>query len=62
MLSKVVVLFLLAMVLVAMVGKVIFPGALDRQVKRRLTLRRPAACLRCGRPKIGRTCDCDKKG
>jgi len=61
-LSKIVILFLLAMVLVAMVGKVLFPGALDRQVKRRLTQRRPTPCPRCGRPKIGRSCDCDKKG
>jgi len=62
MLIKAALLFLLAMVVLGMVGNLLFPGALRRQVKRRLTPGRPAACVRCGRPMIGQSCDCDKKG
>jgi len=62
MLVKLMLVFLLAMVLIAMLGSLLFPGRLGRQVKRRLTPRRVAACPRCGRPQIGRTCDCGKKG
>ena len=46
MLVKVVVLFLLAMAVLAMVGNLLFPGTL----KRRLL---PGRCPKCGRPKIG---------
>lgn len=60
MLIKVVLLFLLAMVALAMVGNLLFPGAIGRQVKRRLPQSR--RCGKCGRPMIGRNCDCDKKG
>lgn len=56
MLVKIILVFLLAMVLVGMVGKVLFPD--------RFRLKRPAAvarCPSCGRPRIGRTCDCGGK-
>jgi hypothetical protein len=62
MLFKLMILFLLAMVAVAMIGSWLFPGALGRQIRRRLTQRKPAACTRCGRPMIGRTCACGGKG
>ena len=62
MLVKLMLLFLLAMVVVAMLGNLLFPGAIGRQVRRRLTSRRAASCSRCGRPMIGRSCDCGKKG
>jgi hypothetical protein len=53
MLLKIILVFLLAMVLVGMVGKLLFPD--------RFRLRRPTAaarCKACGRPLIGRSCDC----
>jgi hypothetical protein len=53
MLFKIILVFLLAMVLVGMVGKVLFPTALDRARRRK-----PQACAKCGRPLIGRSCDC----
>lgn len=60
MLLKIILIFLLAMVLVGMVGKLLFPSALDRmKAKARL---RPATCKACGRYVIGKTCDCGKKG
>lgn len=62
MLIKGVVLFLLAMVVIGMVGNVLYPGALRRGVKRRLTTGRPATCSRCGRPMVGQTCGCGRKG
>lgn len=61
MLFKIIIVFLLAMVLVGMVGKVLFPGKLDRltQIRRR-ALKAPV-CPSCGRYMIGRTgCDCGK--
>lgn len=61
-LVKIMIVFLLAMVGIAMVGNLLFPGALTRQVKRRLTARRTGACSRCGRPMIGKSCACGKKG
>jgi len=62
MLVKVMLVFLAAMVGIALLGNVLFPGALGRQVKRRLTRRKPASCSRCGRPMIGQSCDCGKRG
>lgn len=54
MLSKIVLVFLLGMVVLAMVGKWIFPD------KGRKTLAKPAKCPRCGRYVIGKgSCDCD---
>lgn len=57
MLFKIILIFLLAMVLVGMVGKVLFPTALDR-AKRRKPLLRAQTCKDCGKPLIGKTCDC----
>ena len=61
MLFKIIIVFLLAMVLVGMVGKVLFPGKLDRltQIRRR-GLKAPV-CPTCGRYIIGQSgCDCGK--
>ena len=57
MLFKIILIFLLAMVLVGMVGKVVFPTALDR-VKRRKPLAKAQTCKDCGRPMIGKSCGC----
>lgn len=57
---KATILFLLLMVLIGMVGNWLYPGALRGQVKRRLTGASKAACSRCGRPVIGKSCDCRK--
>ena len=59
MLVKIVLLFLAAMALVAMIGNLMFPGAARRMVRRQL----PGAkmCPRCGKPQIGRApCSCRK--
>jgi hypothetical protein len=55
MLFKTALIFLLAMVLVGMIGRLLFPDAV-----RRLTSRRaPAPCPSCGRYQIGRgDCPC----
>jgi hypothetical protein len=59
MLLKTILVFLGVMVLVAMVGKALFPGAIGRITARR---GKPATCPRCGRPQIGRAgCDCGRK-
>ncbi len=57
MLWKIIIVFLCAMVLVGMIGKVLFPDA--RMLRGR---KAPAAkCRSCGRPQIGRApCDCRK--
>jgi len=55
MLVKIIIVFLLAMVLVGMVGKVLFPGALPR------VMRRAPICKDCGRHIVGKTCDCKKR-
>jgi len=62
MLFKIMLVFLVAMVGIGMVGNVLFPGALSRQVRSRLAGRKATTCPACGRHKIGRTCDCSKKG
>lgn len=53
-LVKIIIVFLLAMVLVGMIGKVMFPGAMPR------VLRRAPVCKACGRHIIGKSCDCKK--
>jgi hypothetical protein len=53
-LVKIIIVFLLAMVLVGMIGKVLFPGAAKRM------LRRAPVCKSCGRHVIGKTCACRK--
>lgn len=56
MLVKTVFIFLLAMVLVGLVGKALFPGAMGR-----LGRARPATCPQCRRPQIGPgPCPCGK--
>ena len=57
MLFKIILIFLLAMVLVGMVGKVLFPNAFDR-AKRRGKIRGVVLCNDCGQPLIGKNCGC----
>ncbi len=61
MMVKAVILFLLGMVVIGMIGKVLFPGAIGRAVRKRIG---PVpTCGRCGRYVIGsKGCDCGKKG
>lgn len=59
MLYKVIILFLGAMVIVALVGRVLFPGALPRVMRKRT---KSPVCKQCGRYLIGtKTCDCGGK-
>ncbi len=59
MLVKVIILFMVAMVVVALVGRVLFPTALPRVMRKREV---PPVCAKCGRYLIGRkTCDCGGK-
>ncbi|HLQ17751.1 MAG TPA: hypothetical protein VK146_02130 [Tabrizicola sp.] len=59
MLFKIIFIFLLAMVLVALVGRVLFPSALPRAMRKRQD---PPRCGKCGRYLIGtKTCDCGGK-
>lgn len=60
MLIKLVVVFLGAMAVLALLGNLLFPGALMRGVKKRLTGAKPATCGRCGRYVLGKGCDCKK--
>jgi hypothetical protein len=59
MLVKVIFLFLAAMVLVALVGRALFPSALPRILRKRQD---PPRCGKCGRYLIGqKTCACGGK-
>lgn len=59
MLFKIIIVFLGAMVLVAMIGRVLFPTALPRVMRKSSGAPR---CARCDRPLIGQqTCDCRGK-
>ncbi|NJM82137.1 MAG: hypothetical protein HC844_06275 [Tabrizicola sp.] len=59
MLLKIILVFLGAMVLLGMIGKALFPGAMPRITRRR----KAAVCADCGRPIVGRgACDCGGKG
>jgi hypothetical protein len=59
MLVKVILLFLLAMVLVALIGRAFFPSSLPRVMQKRSG---PPRCAKCGRYLIGtKTCDCGGK-
>lgn len=59
MLFKVILVFLGAMVLVALIGRALFPGALPRMMRKR---QGPPVCGKCGRYLIGRKgCDCGGK-
>ena len=56
MLFKIILLFLLAMFLVAIIGRALFPSALPRVLRKRKGAPR---CGKCGRYLIGRGgCDC----
>lgn len=58
MLFKIILVFLLGMVLIGMVGKALFPGALTGAMRRKGL--KPPVCGRCGRYVIGKTCACKK--
>lgn len=56
MLLKTIIVFLGAMVLIALVGRALFPSALPKALRKR---QGPQRCAKCDRPLIGnRTCDC----
>lgn len=59
MLFKVIFVFLLAMVLIALVGRAFFPSALPRAMRRSVGVK---TCPKCKRPLVGnRPCDCGGK-
>ena len=59
MLVKTILVFLGLMVLVALIGRALFPSALPRALRKD---RKPPVCAKCGRYLIGRkTCDCGGK-
>lgn len=59
MLTKIIFVFLLAMVLIALIGRALFPGALPKVLRKKSS---PPVCGKCGRYLIGRkTCDCGGK-
>jgi hypothetical protein len=59
MLLKIIIVFLGGMVLVAMIGRALFPSALPRVLRRG---KKPPVCKSCGRYLIGtKTCDCGGK-
>jgi hypothetical protein len=58
MLVKIILVFLLGMVLIGMIGKALFPGALSGAMRRKAV--KPPVCAKCGRYVIGKTCDCKK--
>lgn len=59
MLLKTILVFLGLMVLVALIGRALFPTALPRVMRKRAS---PPVCAKCGRYLIGRkTCDCESK-
>jgi hypothetical protein len=58
MLFKIILVFLGLMVLVALIGRALFPTALPRVMRKKPVA---ARCPTCGRPLIGKTCDCGGK-
>ncbi len=59
MLVKVILVFLGLMVIVALIGRALFPSALPRVLRKKSD---PPVCDRCGRYVIDRkTCDCGGK-
>ena len=51
--------FLLGMVLIAMIGRALFPGSVRRLVRRRSAALKPGTCPRCGTHIIGKgPCAC----
>jgi hypothetical protein len=61
MLVKIILFFLLAMVLIGMIGKALFPNGMQRSLRGPAS-RKPPVCRHCGRYVIGKSCDCTKKG
>jgi hypothetical protein len=61
MLFKIILVFLLAMALIGMVGKALFPGTMGKITQiRRKSIKAPV-CKTCGRYVIGSSnCDCGK--
>jgi len=58
---KAVLVFLLVMVIVGMIGKALFPGAISREIRKNLPGQRARFCAHCGRPRIGSgRCECGK--
>ena len=64
MLWKIIIVFLCAMVLVGMIGKVLFPdNRMLRGRTRKSVTGRGGKCDQCGRPLVGRgPCECRKAG
>lgn len=61
MLVKFVIVFLAAMVLIGLIGKVLFPRTFKRVVGKGAVLPKPSRCKRCGRYLLGKGgCDCGK--
>lgn len=61
MLVKIILVFLLAMGLVGMIGKALFPGKLGEIALLRRKSLKPPVCPKCGRYIIGSSgCDCGK--
>lgn len=61
MLVKTILVFLLAMALVGMIGKALFPGKMSRIAQLRRKSLKPPVCSGCGRYIIGTSgCDCRK--
>lgn len=61
MLFKVAIIFLAAMLAIAMVGNLLFPGRFQRRLKGGAPKMVAAKCTACGRPKIGKgSCPCGK--
>lgn len=60
MLFKVILIFLLAMILLGMIGKALFPDAMTRKL-RGMRGKTPV-CKNCGRYVIGKSCDCKNRG
>ena len=61
MLVKIILVFLLAMALVGMIGKALFPGKMGRITQLRRPGLKPPVCPKCGRYIVGKSdCDCKK--
>lgn len=61
MLIKAAIIFLAAMLAIAMIGNLLFPGRLQQRLKGRAPKLAVAKCQACGRPKIGKgPCPCGK--
>ena len=61
MLFKIILVFLLAMALVGMIGKALFPGKLGKIAQLRRKSLKPPVCPKCGRYMLGASgCDCGK--